>query len=162
MPIAKNQIVELHYKLQEGNEKGELVESTYDSQPLKFIFGIGQMIPAFELNLEDKSQGDSFAFGIKAENAYGTYDDQAVANLPIQQFEQEGKIDPKAIEIGRALALHDQEGNQYRGVIKAVENEIVTVDFNHPMAGVDLYFSGEIVTVREATESELDHGHVHE
>ncbi len=162
MAIEKNQVVILHYKLQEATAEGELVESTFESEPLRFIYGIGQMIPAFEENLEQKNQGDKFAFSIIAEDAYGLYDERAVAQIPLGDFAVEGEIKPESIELGRQIGLQDQQGNSYQGIITEVGDENVKVDFNHPMAGVDLYFSGEILTIREATESELDHGHVHE
>ncbi|MCB0688184.1 MAG: peptidylprolyl isomerase [Saprospiraceae bacterium] len=162
MAIQKNQVVILHYKLQEENEQGELVESTFDAEPLKFIFGIGQMIPAFEQNLEQKNEEDDFAFSIVAEDAYGLYDERAVANIPLTDFAVDGEINPESIELGRPITLQDQQGNTYQGVITEVGSESVKVDFNHPMAGVDLYFTGKILTIREATASELDHGHVHE
>lgn len=162
MAIAKNQVVELHYKLHEENEEGDLVESTFDADPLKFIFGIGQMIPAFEDNLEEKGAGEEFAFSIIAEEAYGLYDDQAVADIPMSDFAVDGKIDPESIALGHPIRLQDEKGNTYQGVIVETSEESVKVDFNHPMAGIDLYFSGKILSVREATESELDHGHAHE
>ncbi len=162
MAIEKNQVVVLHYKLQEENEEGELVESTFDAEPLRFIFGIGQMIPAFEDNLEQKGEGDEFAFSILAEDAYGLYDDRAVTNIPVSEFAVDGKVDPEAIVLGRPIGLQDQQGNTYEGVIVEANEESVKIDFNHPMAGIDLYFTGKILTIREATESELDHGHVHE
>ena len=162
MAIQKNQVVILHYKLQEENEQGELVESTFDAEPLKFIFGIGQMIPAFEQKKEKKNEEDDFAFSIVAEDAYGLYDERAVANIPLTDFAVDGEINPESIELGRPITLQDQQGNTYQGVITEVGSESVKVDFNHPMAGVDLYFTGKILTIREATASELDHGHVHE
>ena len=162
MAIEKNQVVVLHYKLQEDDAQGELVESTFDKEPLKFIFGIGQMIPAFEENLENRSQGDDFAFTIEAENAYGLHDDRAVADIPMSEFEVDGKVEPDSIALGKALGLRDSEGNSYQGVIVETSEESVKVDFNHPMAGINLHFSGRIESVREATKSELDHGHVHE
>jgi FKBP-type peptidyl-prolyl cis-trans isomerase SlyD len=162
MAIVKNQVVVLHYKLQEEDANGELVESTFDKDPLQFIFGIGQMIPAFEENLEPKEVGDEFAFTIEAENGYGLYDEQALAEIPMSEFEVDGKIEPESIELGRSLALRDSEGNSYQGVIIETSEDSVKVDFNHPMAGIDLHFTVKIESIREATESELDHGHVHE
>ncbi|MBK8504917.1 MAG: peptidylprolyl isomerase [Saprospiraceae bacterium] len=162
MAIKKNQVVVLHYKLQEENPDGELVESTFESEPLEFIYGIGQMIPAFEGNLEQKNEGDDFAFAIEAEEAYGLYDEQAIANIPMSEFIVDGKVDPESIELGRSLGLQDAQGNSYQGIIVETDEESIKVDFNHPMAGIDLYFTGKIISIREATDSELDHGHVHE
>ena len=162
MPIAKNQVVIVDYKLQNGSNEGDLIEETFGSQPLSFIFGIGQMIPAFEANLEDKQEGDEFSFLIEAANAYGLFEDEAVVQIPVQQFAVDGKVAEESIEPGKHLTVQDQQGQSYHGVVQSSDGENVTVDFNHPMAGTDLHFSGVIRTVRTATESELDHGHAHE
>lgn len=162
MPIAKNQVVIVDYKLQNGSNEGDLIEETSGSQPLSFIFGIGQMIPAFEENLEDKQEGDEFSFLIEAANAYGLFEDEAVVQIPVQQFAVDGKVAEESIEPGKQLTVQDQQGQSYHGVVQSSDGDNVTVDFNHPMAGTDLYFSGVIRTVRTATESELDHGHAHE
>jgi FKBP-type peptidyl-prolyl cis-trans isomerase SlyD len=162
MSIEKNNVVVLDYKLQNGGADGDLIEETYGTDPLSFIYGIGQMIPAFEENLEQKSQGDAFSFLIKAEEGYGVHDENAVLDLPIEQFAVDGNIDRDQLQPGSPIRMQDTEGATYQGKILGVSIQHVKVDFNHPMAGVDLYFSGEIRTIREATDSELDHGHVHE
>ena len=163
MPILKNQVVVLDYRLQNGSSDGDLIEETFGTEPLKFIYGIGQMIPAFELHLEELGEGDDFAFLIKAAEGYGEYEEQALLQVPIQQFaNDQGEVNMDALKPGAPINMQDQEGRSYQGVIKSHNTEVVTVDFNHPMAGTDLYFSGKIKTVRDATESELDHGHPHE
>ncbi len=120
------------------------------------------MIPAFEANLEESSEGDEFSFLIEAASAYGAYEKEAVVEIPRQQFAVDGEVKEENIALGKQLTLQDQEGRSYHGVVKATTLDYVTVDFNHPMAGTDLFFSGVIRTVRDATESELDHGHAHE
>ncbi|NND04824.1 MAG: peptidylprolyl isomerase [Saprospiraceae bacterium] len=162
MAIAKNQVVVVDYKLQNGNGDGDLIEETFGSDPLSFIFGIGQMIPAFEANLENTQEGDEFSFLIEAANGYGLFEDEAVVQIPLQQFAQDGKVSEESIQVGRQLTVQDQQGQTYHGVVQSADSENVTVDFNHPMAGTDLYFTGVVRTVRDATESELDHGHAHE
>ncbi len=163
MAIVKNQVVILHYRLQNGSAEGDLIEETFGSEPLKFLYGIGQMIPAFELHLEELSEGDNFSFQIKAAEGYGEYDERAKLEVPITQFaNEEGDVNMDALKPGAPISMQDQEGRTYQGVIKSHNTEAVQVDFNHPMAGVDLYFSGKIETVRDATQSELDHGHPHE
>ena len=163
MAILKNQVVVLHYRLQNGSAEGDLIEETFGTEPLKFIFGIGQMIPAFELNLEDNQEGDQFAFLIRAAEGYGEYEEQALLKVPISQFTgADGEVNMEVIKPGAPINMQDEEGKSYQGIIKSHNTEEVTVDFNHPMAGTDLYFSGTIQSVREATESELDHGHPHE
>ena len=163
MAIEKNQVVVLDYRLQNGSVDGDLIEETFGTEPLKFIFGIGQMIPAFEVNLEASQEGDEFAFLIKAAEGYGEYEEEALLQVPISQFaNSEGEVNTESLKPGAPINMQDQEGRSYQGIIKSHNTETVTVDFNHPMAGTDLYFSGKIKMVRDATESELDHGHPHE
>lgn len=161
MNIEKNKVVAVHYTLTEGTAEGQLVESTKGSEPLTFIFGVGMMIPAFEANLEGKKSGDTFAFGIPAAEAYGEYDEAALVEVPKNIFEHEGKIPDGLLEIGNVLPLQDQEGNRLQGMVAWVGLDKVKLDFNHPMAGVDLFFSGNVESIRDADPTELAHGHVH-
>jgi FKBP-type peptidyl-prolyl cis-trans isomerase SlyD len=81
--------------------------------------------------------------------------------VPKNVFESEGSIPDGLLEVGRLLPLTDQEGNQFQGMVAAVADTTVKIDFNHPMAGVDLYFSGKVESIRDADATELEHGHVH-
>ena len=161
MNIQKNQVVTLHYTLTEDTSDGELIEETYNAEPLAFIFGVGMMLPSFEEYLEGKVAGDSFSFTLEPENAYGEYEEQAVVEIPIGSFADEnGNIDRSKLIPGAPLTMHDQEGRGYRGVVQEAKIEAIIVDFNHPMSGHTLHFKGEILEVRPATATELDHGHV--
>jgi FKBP-type peptidyl-prolyl cis-trans isomerase SlyD len=161
MVIELNKVVSVHYTLTEGTADGQFVESTEGQRPLVFIYGTGSMIPEFERNLSGMKAGDAFAFGIAAENAYGPYDETALVDVPKNVFESEGSIPDGLLEVGRLLPLTDQEGNQFQGMVAAVADTTVKIDFNHPMAGVDLYFSGKVESIRDADATELEHGHVH-
>ena len=161
MIIAPNKVVSVHYTLNESTAEGQLVETTDGSAPLSFIFGIGSMIPAFDENLTGLAVGDKFAFGIPAAQAYGEYDETALVEVPKQIFEHEGKIPDGLLEIGNVLPLQDQEGNRMQGMVAWVGLDKVKLDFNHPMAGVDLFFTGHVESVRDAEPEELAHGHVH-
>lgn len=161
MTIELNKVVTVHYTLNEGTAEGQLVESTIGAEPLAFIYGVGMMIPAFEDNLAGLSVGDTFAFGIEAAQAYGVYDETALVEVPKQIFEQDDKIPDGLLEIGNVLPLQDQEGNRMQGMVAWVGLDNVKLDFNHPMAGVDLFFTGHVEEVRDAEPSELEHGHVH-
>jgi len=161
MTIEQNKVVAVHYTLNEGTAEGQLVESTHGGEPLAFIYGVGSMIPAFEANLAGLSTGDTFAFGIPAAQAYGEYDETALVEVPKQIFEHEGKIPEGLLEVGNVLPLQDQEGNRMQGMVAWVGLEKVKLDFNHPMAGVDLFFTGHVETVRDAEAAEIEHGHVH-
>ncbi|MEO6038539.1 MAG: FKBP-type peptidyl-prolyl cis-trans isomerase [Saprospiraceae bacterium] len=161
MIIAPNKVVSVHYTLTEGTAEGNLVETTSSGEPMAFIYGVGSMIPDFEKNLEGLQPGDKFAFGIPAATAYGEYDDTALVEVPKNMFEVEGKIPDGLLEVGNTLPLQDQDGNQFQGMVAWIGLDKVKIDFNHPMAGVDLYFTGHVENVRDAEPEELAHGHVH-
>lgn len=162
MQISKHSVVSLKYTLTLNNETGELIEQSPDDNPLKFIYGIGMMIPGFESNLENKIKGDLFSFTLEPSEAYGNREEDAIVNIPVEQFKDDnGEIDRTKLVLGQSIHMSDPEGNTYQGIISNAGLEIITVDFNHPMSGKTLHFKGEILEVREATDSELDHGHVH-
>jgi FKBP-type peptidyl-prolyl cis-trans isomerase SlyD len=157
MKIEPQHVVSLTYNLyvdQDGTEN--LVETTTEEQPLTFLFGAGQMLPRFEENLSTLSTGDAFDFRLPAADAYGEYDEEAVANLPKEMFD--GQDMP---EIGSILPLQDNQGNHFQGQVVSVVEDAVLVDLNHPMAGQELHFTGNILNVRPATPEELSHGHAH-
>lgn len=161
MKVKKHAVVTLHYKLQENNASGDLIEETTGGEPLVFLQGVGQMIPEFERQLEGKGAGDTFAFGIKSEDAYGEYNEEAKISIPIETFVIDGKLASELLQEGKTIPMRDSEGNMIYGTVLDIGEKEVGMDFNHPMAGVDLYFSGKIEEIREATPSEIDHGHVH-
>ena len=162
MRIQKNHVVSIHYKLNEDNQEGELIEETYNAEPLTFIFGIGMMLPSFEEHLENKLAGDKFSFTLQPEDAYGEYEDEALIEFPISNFaDDDGNVDRSGLVAGAPLNMHDQEGRTFTGVILETKPETILIDFNHPMAGHILHFQGDILEVREATATELDHGHIH-
>ncbi len=160
--ISENKVVKLNYKLYEGSAQGELIESTYGSSPLSFIYGLGSMIPQFEESLYGKEKGASFSFGIEAEQAYGPVDENALVDLDINIFEVHGKVDYDVLKIGNKVPMQDSHGNRLDGVVKELTETTVVMDFNHPLAGKDLYFEGEIIDVYEASAEEIAHGHVHD
>jgi FKBP-type peptidyl-prolyl cis-trans isomerase SlyD len=157
MKIKPQHVVSLTYDLyvdQDGSEV--LEESATEEQPLTFLFGAGQMLPKFEEHLSELSTGDSYEFRLSAVDAYGEYDEEAVANLPLEMFN--GTDVP---EIGSVLPLQDNNGNRFQGQVVSVAEDSVIVDLNHPMAGQELHFKGNILNVRPATPEELSHGHAH-
>ena len=161
MKIDKHKVVTLHYKLQEKSAEGDLVEETFGSDPLVFLYGAGAMIPKFEQELSGMAEGDTFAFGIPSAEAYGDYNPDAIAPVPTEAFVVDGELAEDLLQVGRVIPMRDNEGNQLLGTVMEIGEEQVQMNFNHPMAGVDLYFSGRIEDVREATEEEVEHGHVH-
>ncbi|MGZ3928975.1 MAG: FKBP-type peptidyl-prolyl cis-trans isomerase [Mucilaginibacter sp.] len=158
MKIEPQHVVSLTYDLYVNQEDGTeaLVESATEEQPLTFLYGAGQMLPKFEENLSALSTGDQYDFHLAAEDAYGQYDDEAVANLPKEMFK--GTDIP---EIGSILPLQDNNGNHFQGQVVSIAEDSVIVDLNHPMAGQALHFKGSIINVRPANAEELSHGHAH-
>lgn len=163
MQVAKNKVVSLTYELQVDDENGEktLVEKVEKDQPLVFLFGAGSMLPEFEKNLDGKSAGDTFAFSIDPENGYGEFDEEAVVDLPKDIFKVDDKIEEGMLEVGNVIPMTDQQGHRLQGRVVEVMDDAVTMDFNHPLAGMDMHFAGQIVNVRSATLEEISHGHVH-
>lgn len=161
MTISEKKAVFVHYTLTEGTADGPLVETTENREPLGFIYGIGMMIPDFEKNLQGLKAGDQFAFGIKAEDAYGEYDETALVNVSKEIFVIDGKIEEGLLEIGNLIPLQTQDGQRMQGMVAEVAEDSVKLDFNHPMAGVDLFFTGHVDQVRDADPAELEHGHIH-
>lgn len=163
MQISNNKVVTVTYDLSSnkpGTDKAH-VETADTNHPLSFIFGTGMMIPGFEKGLEGKTKGDSFIFTIESADAYGDQDDTAIIKLPIDIFKVDGVVDFKLLKIGNVLPLNDNEGNVLNGTVLGYDDETVTMDFNHPLAGHQLHFSGKIIDVRDATAEEISHGHVH-
>jgi FKBP-type peptidyl-prolyl cis-trans isomerase SlyD len=158
MKIESQHVVSLTYDLYVNQEDGTeaLVESATEEQPLTFLYGAGQMLPRFEENLSTLSTSDNFDFKLSAEDAYGEYNDEAVANLPKEMFQ--GQDMP---EVGSILPLQDNQGNRFQGQVVSVVEDSVIVDLNHPMAGQELHFKGQIINVRPANPEELAHGHAH-
>ncbi|MDX1350294.1 MAG: peptidylprolyl isomerase [Putridiphycobacter sp.] len=160
MSTSTHNVISLHYNLTKDTATGELIESTEGKEPLVFLSGMGQMIPEFEAQVANLNEGAGFSFGIKAENAYGKRVQEALIELPIDMFMQEGKL-MEAVAVGNILPMQDQNGQVQPGKVLAINEASVNLDMNHPLAEQDLYFQGSIVNVRPATQEEIEHGHVH-
>ena len=160
--IEKNKVVSLHYKLKKDNNTGELIEETYKGQALTFLYGAGGMIPKFEAELAGLKENDNFSFSVPAGEAYGEFDATAIVDLDINIFKVDGKLDEKIIQIGAMVPMRNTEGHRIDGLVKDITDANVKMDFNHPLAGQNLYFEGEVLELRDATEEEIKHGHVHQ
>lgn len=156
--IAPNKVVSLSYTLMLTS--GELADEATADQPLMFIHGIGQTLPAFDDQLNGLSVGDTFSFTLSAEEGYGESSPNYIVEIPKNIFEGPD-VPADILQIGATLPMQDQDGNPMDGTVLEIGDETVKMDFNHPLAGESLGFSGTILAVREATQEELDHGHVH-
>lgn len=161
MTISNEKVVTLVYQLKVDNSEGGVVETVKEDKPFVFLYGAGLMLPKFEENLSGLKAGDDFEFTLKCEDAYGKATEEAVMDLPKNIFEVEGKIEDGLLKEGNVIPMQNNEGQKFNGVVVEVADEAVKMDFNHPLAGDDLHFTGQIKEVRDATKEELDHGHVH-
>lgn len=163
MKIAKNTVVAVSYELKVDDGESGMVffEKVEKEKPFYFLFGTGHILPDLEKALEGKTAGDHFEVLIDFENAYGDYDPDKKVIMPKSQFKEEGKKNKDFLKVGNVIPMEDDRGNRMRGEIIKIDYKGVHMDFNSPLAGYDLLFKGEIISVREADEEEIAHGHVH-
>lgn len=163
MTISEDKAVTVNYYLtaSKGNEPEQLIEETSKDHPFVFLFGYGGVLPDFEAGLNGKQKGDKFDFRIGAKNAYGPYEKDYVIKINRKAFEIDGKFDDERVKVGQELEMRDADGNPLMGKVLNITDSEVEMDFNHPLAGHDLHFIGEVLDVRQATAEEIDHGHVH-
>jgi len=153
MQISKHKAVAIEYTL--TNDAGEVLDSSEGQDPLTYLHGVGNLIPGLEEALEGKTSGDELKVSITPDKAYGERIEQLVQIVPRDRFE-----DFDNLEVGMHFhASHDH--GETMVTITELTDEEVTVDGNHPLAGQTLHFDVKVADVRDATEEEIDHGHVH-
>lgn len=153
MKITQNSVVVMHYAV--SDSEGTLIDSSYDHKPMSIIQGAGYLIQGLEDALIDHQVGDKFEVAINATQAYGERHDEYVQTVPKELLQG-----VEELTVGTQLRATTDDGEQTVIVIDVTDDE-VTVDGNHPLAGIDLNFDVEILEVRAATEAELAHGHIH-
>jgi FKBP-type peptidyl-prolyl cis-trans isomerase SlyD len=153
MTIKEKCVVSMHYKL--SDETGQLLDESKE-QPLTYIHGTKTLIPGLEKELNGKSQGDQVQAVVPPEEAYGPMIPQLIQNLPIDTFQGVEKV-----EVGMEFEASNDNDEKMIVRVDAVNDKEVTINGNHPLAGKTLSFDVKIVDVREATDEELNHGHVH-
>lgn len=161
MEITKNSVVTVAYQLRLDSFDAEIVEETDKKHPLIFLYGNGEMLESFEEKLHKLKVNDTFKFVLKCEDAYGDIIPENITDLPKDVFLVDGKLDEDVIFPGNTIPMSDEEGNEYDAIVIEIKKDKITVDFNHPLAGEDLYFTGKILEVRKATATEIKHKHVH-
>ncbi len=154
MTVKKDKVVEMHYTLK--NDVGEVIDSSQGKDPMPFLHGHGNIIPGLEEALEGMKVGETCDVSVDAKDGYGEYREEGVQEIPMEALQG---IDN--LEVGMALQSQDEKGNPFVVHVKEIKDDSVTVDANHPLAGQSLHFSVSIESVREASEEELAHGHVH-
>lgn len=161
MIITDKKVIELEYELRIDSKDGKLAEKVNKDKPLQFISGIGVMLPKFEENIYGLKVGDKFSFKLESKDAYGTKQDNMIVDLHKEVFKINGEFDEKMLVIGNVIPMVNQEGHHLNGKVLEVGKDTVKLDFNHPLADKDLFFKGSVVGIRDASEKEIAHGHVH-
>ncbi|HUI62808.1 MAG TPA: peptidylprolyl isomerase [Steroidobacteraceae bacterium] len=153
MTIKRNSVVTFHYTLKD--DTGEVIDSSSGQEPLAYLHGHGQIVAGLERELEGRSTGDKLSVKVPAADGYGEYNKALVQKVPRRALKGIANI-----SVG--MRLHAQSSEGARAVVVThVAGDMVTLDGNHPLAGQNLNFDIEVTEVREATEEELSHGHVH-
>jgi FKBP-type peptidyl-prolyl cis-trans isomerase SlyD len=153
MMISKDKVVTIDYSL--TDEEGELIDSSVGEEPLVYLHGHHGIIPGLERALAGRRVGDKLEVSIPPEEGYGDWDEDLVEVVGVEDFD-----DPEELEIGTQFETMTEDGTRLATVIDIEGNEI-TVDLNHPLAGMTLNFDVTVLEVRDATTEELAHGHVH-
>lgn len=151
--ITDGSVVTIHYKLTIGD--GEVVDSSEGADPLAYLHGAGNIVPGLESALAGQAAGASLEVTVEPKDGYGERIDEAQQTVPRDKFPPGSEL-----QAGLQFQATNEDGMPILGTIVGVTDDEVTVDFNHPLAGVTLNFAIEIVEVREATDEEKEHGHV--
>ena len=154
MIITERKVVSIHYKVADA-ANAEVIDSSEGGDPMIYLHGAQNIIPGLEQALEGKAVGDELEVTVEPADAYGEYSEDRVQQVPIEAFEDMEKIEP-----GMMVTADSGEG-QINLVVTEVDETTVTVDANHPLAGKALTFDVKVEAVRDASEEEIEHGHVH-
>ncbi len=152
--IGDNAVVSIHYTL--TDDDGAVLDSSEGAEPLNYLHGAGNIIPGLEKALVGKTAGATLKVSVAPEEGYGDVQPDLLQQVPLAAFQGVETVEP-----GMAFEAHDAQGNVRSVVVKSVDDETVVVDANHPLAGVQLNFDVEVVAIRDATDEEIAHGHVH-
>lgn len=154
MRIEQNKVVMMHYKL--ADKDGNVIDSSEGRAPLAYIHGIGALVPGLENELENKVAGDKFSTVVSPDDAYGRRDEALVRVVPKSGFQGDEEM-----KVGMQVQIDTGENGLAIATLTAIEGEDITLDLNHPLSDMDLHFDIEVTDIREATEEEISHGHVH-
>ena len=152
--VADGQVVSIHYTL--TDDEGEELDSSRGHEPLAYLHGAGNIVSGLESALAGKRVGDRVKVVVDPEDGYGEEDEDGVQIASRSDFPDEAPL-----EVGMHFIAENEKGEEVPVWITSIDGDEVTVDFNHPLAGVTLHFDVEVTGIRAATKDELDHGHPH-
>jgi FKBP-type peptidyl-prolyl cis-trans isomerase SlyD len=153
MVIKQDSVVSIHYTLKD--DAGEVIDSSASGDPLPYLHGHGNIVPGLERELEGKSTGDKLDVTVSPAEGYGEYDKNLVQRVPRRALTGISNL-----HVGMRLHAQTENGPQ-TVTVTHMAGDMVTIDGNHPLAGKNLNFAIEVTDVRDATQEELEHGHVH-
>ncbi|NRB63817.1 MAG: FKBP-type peptidyl-prolyl cis-trans isomerase [Saprospiraceae bacterium] len=159
MIIAENIVVTLSYQVRENNAVGLVVETMDVTYPFQFMFGTGALLPAFEKHITGLREGDAFSFTLTPDEAYGPVHTDNILDVPARIFQEGEVVQDDLLKEGQFVTLSDDLGESHNGKILSWNNELVTIDFNHIMAGKTLYFHGVVLHLRPASAEEVRRNH---
>jgi len=151
--IASGKVVTLHYILRNG--EGDIIDQSQSDDPLSYLHGASNIVPGLEIALEGRGIGDEFSVAVEPADGYGDKDQEMLVEIPRSEFGPEEEL-----EVGLEFEV-EIDGHPEMATIVEILDDSVIADFNHPLAGEILYFSVSVVDIRDATDSEIEHGHVH-
>ena len=152
-----NKCIALTYSLYANVEgENELLEVASEKEPFRFVSDMGFALPLFEEAVANLAQGEEFDFVIPKDDAYGDYVEERIVELDKNIFMRDGKLDEKVIHVDAIIPLVNEDGNRFNGRILEIGDKEVSVDLNHPYAGLDLHFVGKILENRDATPQEME------
>jgi len=155
MIIKGNCVVTLHYSL--TGDHGQQLDASHESEPLVYLHGTNSLLPGLEKDIEGRCAGDKFNVTVQPEEGYGLTDPQHIHKVPLEAFSETNNL-----EVGMQFELESEEGHGEQFTVIAIEEDEVTVDANHPLAGKVLHFKVSIETVRAATGEEIEAGYAQE
>ena len=159
MVVEDQKVITATYELyiKDENGKEELMEKATAEAPLVWCQGEGMMLPAFEAAMAGKEKGDTFDFVLKAADAYGEYLEEGLMELPKTMFfNGDGEFDEERVYVGAIVPMNTVDGQIVKAQVCEITDDKVTIDLNHPYAGEDLHFTGEILDIRDVTPGELE------
>jgi FKBP-type peptidyl-prolyl cis-trans isomerase SlyD len=154
MQIAKNTVATIDYTL--TDPQGQVIDTSKGRQPLSYLHGASNIIPGLESALEGKSAGEVVNVTVPPEKGYGPRDPNLLQSVPRSNFQGVNDIKP-----GMQFQAQTPQGGQHVVTVVKVDPQNVTVDANHPLAGMELKFDVTVVDVRQASPEEINHGHAH-
>lgn len=160
MIIEHDKVPAISFELTVNGFDGELVEDVKPDKPFEFLYGHGALLPAFETNLLGLKAGDDFKFLIPSSEGFGAYDEEMVVELDKSIFLDENGHMMDDIDVDHFIPMTDDNGDDINGKVLSINENTVTMDFNHPLADFDLYFTGSVISVRNGSPAEIERGHV--